>query len=369
MSALWKVSKYNYYCEDDEGNYLICNFYKGVDSFCKISKNNVKKFKHILDLKKIEANCEDAFLNVLYQKGFLIDDAIDELFRVKSLYFNTVMSDSLSLTIMPTEKCNFRCPYCYETFEKGKMTSADQRIVLKYIQKQLMFSNHLHISWFGGEPLLALDVIEYIMQNIQKICKAKKILFSSNITTNAYFLDEKTFDKLYQLKVTAYQITLDGLKEQHDRQRIMADGSGTYDKIIQNLISIKNLSKDKYKFARITIRVNITRDILDRIDEFIQFYKKIFGDDARFNIRFAITDDYGGEAVKKIKNELVSGNDIYTQLDSKGVYSDKTINFADALSAFQPMNLVCYAAYKSTYTIGSDLTLYRCGPVSRFSTK
>ena len=26
MSALWKVSKYNYYCEDDEGNYLICNF-------------------------------------------------------------------------------------------------------------------------------------------------------------------------------------------------------------------------------------------------------------------------------------------------------------------------------------------------------
>ena len=33
------------------------------------------------------------------------------------------MNKSLLLTIMPTEACNFRCPYCYEPHENITMTS------------------------------------------------------------------------------------------------------------------------------------------------------------------------------------------------------------------------------------------------------
>ena len=33
----------------------------------------------------------------------------------------------LELIILPTEKCNFRCTYCYEDFELGKMPEAVQR--------------------------------------------------------------------------------------------------------------------------------------------------------------------------------------------------------------------------------------------------
>ncbi|MCI8824771.1 MAG: radical SAM protein [Lachnospiraceae bacterium] len=360
MDILLKPSKYNFFYKDEQGDYLMCNFFKGTDSFCKINNKNIDRFNEIINRKNILLNREDKFISYLYEKGYLIDEKIDEEFRVKSMYYNTVMGDGYSLTIMPTEQCNFRCKYCYETFEKGKMSKEDQKALLKYIQKCIAHSNRLHISWFGGEPLLAMDVVEYIMSNVQKMCNLRKIHYSSNITTNAYLLDADTFEKLYQFRVTAYQITVDGLKEQHDSQRVKGDGSGTFDRIMKNLISIRDLPKNKYKFANITVRVNVTKNILDRLDEFVKYYDDLFGKDERFNIRFAITDNYGGEQIKDIEDKLVKGKNIYDKLKEKGIYNNNLVNFADAISAFEPMNLVCYAAYKNSFTIGSDLTLYRC---------
>jgi len=34
----------------------------------------------------------------------------------------TLNPKSLELTLYPTEKCNFRCVYCYEDFALGRMT-------------------------------------------------------------------------------------------------------------------------------------------------------------------------------------------------------------------------------------------------------
>src|SRR3954469_1670383 len=65
----------------------------------------------------------------------------------------------LYLTVLPTEKCNFRCTYCYETFEHGRMSSAVESALLRFLERRAADTEHLTLAWFGGEPLLAESTV------------------------------------------------------------------------------------------------------------------------------------------------------------------------------------------------------------------
>ena len=54
------------------------------------------------------------------------------------------------LILLPTEKCNFRCTYCYEDFELGKMSEETQRIVMPHGMNQPCTS-----ELFCGNPWLS----------------------------------------------------------------------------------------------------------------------------------------------------------------------------------------------------------------------
>ena len=63
--------------------------------------------------------------------------------------------------------CNFRCPYCYE---KGKeyatMTPETIAQMKKYIQNLKNSYKRIHITWYGGEPLMAFDIIKELMEEV-----------------------------------------------------------------------------------------------------------------------------------------------------------------------------------------------------------
>lgn len=137
---------------------------------------------------------------------------------------NVLTSDKkMSLVIMPTEKCNFKCKYCYETFRKGKMSPAVQDAIINYVKKNIRNHTELAVIWFGGEPLEALDVIERLSLAFINICQLARKPYSASMTTNGYNLTPEVYNKLYDLKVYGYQITLDGYKDQHNSQRISDD--------------------------------------------------------------------------------------------------------------------------------------------------
>ena len=74
------------------------------------------------------------------------------------------LNKRLGLIIMPTEKCNYRCVYCYEDFEQGRMADSVSDGIVRLVASRAPLLDQLTISWFGGEPLLAMAVIEKIMQ-------------------------------------------------------------------------------------------------------------------------------------------------------------------------------------------------------------
>ena len=64
-------------------------------------------------------------------------------------------STSLHLVVLPTEACNFRCFYCYEDFKLARMREDVVRGLERLLEARAPSLEHLSISWFGGEPLLA----------------------------------------------------------------------------------------------------------------------------------------------------------------------------------------------------------------------
>lgn len=157
----------------------------------------------------------------LVEKGILVPKDYDELLTVNGLYNESAMDSKVRLIIMPTEQCNFRCKYCYESYQKGEMTEENQKTLLKFLQRKISSTSKIQISWFGGEPIEAIHVVQRIMEYANRMCDKQNVQLISDMTTNAYNLDDVNFDMLYNLRVFSYQVTLDGLEEQHNKQRVL----------------------------------------------------------------------------------------------------------------------------------------------------
>ena len=232
----YKPSKFNYCHKCSNGELLLYNSAAGTDSLSRVLP---ERSEPILKILKNGYEGEPENIQTLLEKGFVVASETNEDTLKKVRTMEQVMDSSLHLILLPTEQCNFRCKYCYETFKKGKMNDTVQDSVIAYVRKNIHKHTGLYISWFGGEPLEALDVVEKLSRAFQNICKVAKKPYSASMTTNGYDLSLETYKKLYDLGVYNYQITLDGLQEEHDRQRVLADGQGSFAKIVENLINIK----------------------------------------------------------------------------------------------------------------------------------
>ena len=175
---------------------------------------------------------------------------------------------------MPTEACNFRCPYCYESHQAITMSEKVLEQVQKYIAVQAPRFKHICISWFGGEPTLCKDIILRISKQI--FCLQSKYMFhySAAMTTNGYMLDINSFLKYYECGITSYLITLDGWR--HDNTRPHVSGKSTLKTIIDNVIAISHLPKENTSLQLHFVEISFRRIM---IYTWYDYLSKLFGKD------------------------------------------------------------------------------------------
>lgn len=206
------------------------------------------------------------------KKGlFILDDSIDELevlrFRLLQTRFNT---DHLSFTIVPTNDCNFRCSYCFEkdVLKNEYMSQDVQDKIVDLLDNRKNLIASLSVSWFGGEPLLNFDVMESLSHRLMKICNENDISYTANVITNGYLLTNDVLKRMKDLGIAYIQVTVDGLRELHDRKRPLADGSGTFDTIMNNLKNGKDL------LPPVALRINIDKNNLASGEHIYQFLQE-----------------------------------------------------------------------------------------------
>ncbi len=237
-------------------------------------------------------------------------------------------SKGLSLTLAPTRSCNFACPYCYEDDRANlRMTKKTQNGVLDFVKKFNQL-NSLFVTWYGGEPTLAINTIKYLSSEFQKL----GLNYNASMITNGYHID-KIADLIPELKINQIQITIDGGKESHNKTRILKNGRGTYDKILSNidLLLLKNQS------LAINIRMNISMDNSDQYPILHKTLKKRYGN--RLHLYPAFVHNYvgncqasscfddGHQKAQYIKNlfeeKKIYTNEMYPLRTFKGCMSQK----------------------------------------------
>lgn len=308
------------------------------------------EFKKIMKFKLIET-LETELEKALYTYGFIVKNDTDEV-KIVIDESKKKLTDTLKITILPTEKCNFRCSYCYQEFKNDSLTKDDINAIKKFITKEIgdnMYKS-LHLNWFGGEPLLEIDTIIEMNTFAQKLKVENEMNFASNITTNGYLLNVNLLENLISVGVNVFQITLDGIK--HDEQRKHKNGRRTYEKILQNIISAK---KTNLKF-HIIIRQNIVLDSFSQTyyDELAMHLKG----DERFSFLLREVGKWGGKNDGNL-TVLETHKQIKEAVLLHQFYIKKVGLFLNELE-YKPMGSVCYAAYPNSYVFRANRKIVKC---------
>ncbi|ASQ90498.1 hypothetical protein CHL67_05795 [Prosthecochloris sp. GSB1] len=178
--------------------------------------------------------------------------------------------DMLVLSI--TEKCNFRCEYCYYSgaYPDSRHHSEKRmshEIALKAIEWYLGFEREEYrIGFYGGEPLLDFDLIRKAVDHAERF-GVKRPVFA--LTTNGDLLTQEVCGFLARKRFETF-VSLDGPAHIHDRYRKDGAGAPTYGKIMKNL---KRFRREHPAYFKELVNFNMTvapPDPLEDIAVFMQ---------------------------------------------------------------------------------------------------
>ena len=333
----------------DKQGYWLFNTWNRKLKFFNIQEYTDYK-NNVIDNKKVD---------ILTRDLFLIDAQTNIYQWSKDLYYEKCLSDkTLSVTIMPTMACNFRCFYCYENHDAIRMTGKMQDLVIAAIIDRMKEYDSLRVEWFGGEPLLEIETIVDISSKLIDYCKESGKSYIASMTTNGYLL---TYDNYCLLKtkcrVMYYQVSIDGNKNDHDQSRPLSNGGGTFDKIISNLKDIK--ANEKSSLVKICIRTNYTASNIIHRKDWERYLHNEFLDDRRFTYIPKIAwNNYRNEENNYKYLSLSFGSSLTNLNDPTNLQND-------FLKAFMDLNTVskgeiCYASKPNSIIIGPEGKLMKC---------
>ncbi len=214
---------------------------------------------------------------ILLAKGILIPEGTDEIYCIKKIFEEKLVQSRKAcyLGLYLTLRCNFACPYCYLDEKQIDITKEiiDKSLEGFFERIRAVKAETARIDLWGGEPMLCLDTLEYVVRKARALKNKWKIKIKFLIVTNGSIFSPRILELFSKEKDLAIvQIPLDGPKDIHDRRRFFKSGAGSYQIILKNLPLWTKIAK------KVVIRVNIDEKnkdhILELLKELSKFDKK-----------------------------------------------------------------------------------------------
>ena len=183
-------------------------------------------------------------------------------------------------TILPTTACNARCVYCYEQGMKvSTMSEATADKVIDFILKTKR-SEEITLCWFGGEPLVAANIINRICTGLNE----KGVSFKSRIITNASLFTPElldTADNVWHLKRA--QVSVDGSKSDYEARKLFCSP-----KIHNYEYLLKTIGIMLDAGLEVTLRCNFDQGNIEGMYSFWKDVNKLYGSSDNLKIYSAM---------------------------------------------------------------------------------
>lgn len=257
------------------------------------------------------------------------------------------------LTVSPTEQCNFRCTYCYEDFELKRMDAAVQEALRRLVARMMPGLRSFTLNWFGGEPLLEWQMVGEFTAYCRELARTFDVRMpGSNIPTNAWSLRPERLAYLVESGVDEFMVSLDGEAALHDRTRRLISGRGTFDRIYQNLLAIRDTAPSLS--FRIILRLHLHQDNIDSQRSLARRLHRDFAEDRRFIVHPIALGDFGGPTIHQI-NLISEHQSTALQREIKALFGPER-SFDDSSDDL----LVCYAAKPNHILVRPNGRLAKC---------
>lgn len=347
-----RLSRYVLKIELDDNKEALFNTLYGT--LIVVPKGMYDFLKKENDEEVVNELCGEGF--EMISKNFCCRNVEDKEYLQQKLLDNKHSKKRLTITIMTTLACNLSCVYCYQQglVDRSLHMSVTTAVKIKDWTIKKIIENRpreVIFHFYGGEPLINLDVLEKIMPEI--ICAAKDngANFTSYVTTNGTLLNKKNILRLKKWNLDNAQISIDGPQVIHDERRPYINGNGTHDIILKNIeVALK-------EDIHVVVRINVDKQNLNHIEELFREMKQK-GLDSYNGLQVNI------EIVSPIMNPSSHCNK-YTFTDEDEMKTlaglwKMQVEYGFPIKSAMPIDSACENQVENSYTFSSNGDMYMC---------
>ncbi len=196
--------------------------------------------------------------------------------------FHTPLKKAGELTpefmgVIPTRDCNGACIYCDFRLNNAPSVKMSYQMASKatdwyidLLEKQKR--KNIEIHFFGGEPMMAEDVIEIVVHRARIMAAEKKMMTYFEISTNGLYAEKKAFflGNYFQKVI----LSLDGTREAHNFQRPMRGEDNSFENSVR---TAHILSKSQ---AELCLRACISTKNIKEMEQITGWFCETFNPSA-----------------------------------------------------------------------------------------
>lgn len=286
-----------------------------------------------------------------------------ELLRKRSHIFQQV--EPFFLTIATTMDCNLGCYYCFEEKYSSYMDRNVCDLIHAYAIQEIERhpeNRHFYVQWFGGEPMLNTDCIEYLSAKFVELCQKKGVHYHGSMISNGAAWPETATEILSFVErnhVSRVQFTFDGLPTNHNKRRRYVKahtGLSSFDAMCRTISALVG-------HVHISLRMHCDPgnrdDLYGLVDFFVARGWLYPGCDV---FPYAARIMPVSETCDFLQNHTVNVSE-FDELDS-GLrrYVAQFVGPTEYASVFlpKPVKVLCTAMSKTSLAIGPDGYVYKC---------